>query len=61
MMEGLGYGARDQELLFSLLWTATFPIIYFGAEEQQKKYLTGLAPQTREDEIAHVAHDRGRF
>jgi alkylation response protein AidB-like acyl-CoA dehydrogenase len=46
VMEGLGYGARDQGLLFSLnahLWTATLPIIFFGTEDQRKKYLPGLA------------------
>ena len=46
VMEGLGYGAGDQGLLFSLnahLWTATLPMIFFGTEEQQKKYLPGLA------------------
>jgi alkylation response protein AidB-like acyl-CoA dehydrogenase len=45
VMEGLGYGARDQGLLFSLnahLWTATLPIIQFGTEEQRTKYLPGL-------------------
>ncbi len=46
VMEGLGYGAGDQGLLFSLnahLWTATLPIMFYGSEEQRKRYLPGLA------------------
>ena len=46
VMEGLGYGTRDQGLLFSLnahLWTNTLPILHYGTEEQRKKYLPGLA------------------
>jgi alkylation response protein AidB-like acyl-CoA dehydrogenase len=46
VMEGLGYGGRDQGLLFSLnahLWTATLPILFFGTENQRSKYLPGLS------------------
>jgi alkylation response protein AidB-like acyl-CoA dehydrogenase len=46
VMEGLGYGARDQGLLFSLnahLWTTTLPILTYGTEEQKKKYLAPLS------------------
>ena len=45
IMEGLGYGSRDQGLLFSInahLWTNTLPILAFGTEEQKQKYLPGL-------------------
>jgi alkylation response protein AidB-like acyl-CoA dehydrogenase len=45
VMEGLGRGARDQGLLFSLnahLWTNSVPILTFGTEEQRRKYLPRL-------------------
>ena len=45
VMEGLGYGGRDQGLLFSLnahLWTATLPIMFFGTEDKRRKYLPRL-------------------
>src|SRR5260370_14812027 len=46
VMEGLGYGTRDQGLLFSInahLWTNSIPILIYGTEEQKKKYLPGLS------------------
>ena len=39
VMEGLGYGTRDQGLLFSLnahLWTNSIPILLYGTDEQQQ-------------------------
>src|SRR5262245_41892685 len=37
VMEGLGYGCRDQGLLFSInahLWTNSIPILKYGTPEQ---------------------------
>jgi len=45
VMEGLGYGCRDQGLIFSMnahMWTNSIPILIYGNEEQKKKYLPGL-------------------
>jgi alkylation response protein AidB-like acyl-CoA dehydrogenase len=45
VMEGLGYGCRDQGLLFSInahLWTNSIPILKFGTPEQCAKYLPRL-------------------
>ncbi len=45
VMEGLGYGTRDQGLLFSLnahLWTNTIPILRYGTEAQRQHYLPRL-------------------
>jgi alkylation response protein AidB-like acyl-CoA dehydrogenase len=45
VMEGLGYGTRDQGLLFSLnahLWTNSIPILTYGTEAQKARWLPGL-------------------
>ncbi len=44
-MEGLGYGCRDNGLIFSInahIWSGAMPIDRFGTPEQKAKYLTGL-------------------
>ena len=44
-MEALGYGCRDNGLLFSMngqMWTVQMPIAQFGSPEQKEKYLKGL-------------------
>ena len=50
VMEGLGYGTRDQGLLFSLnahLWTNSIPILRYGTPAQREKYLPGLCDGSR--------------
>jgi alkylation response protein AidB-like acyl-CoA dehydrogenase len=45
VMEGLGYGCKDQGLLFSInahLWTNSIPIVRYGTAEQKRRYLPGL-------------------
>jgi alkylation response protein AidB-like acyl-CoA dehydrogenase len=44
-MEGLGYGCRDNGLLFAInaqMWAVQHPIVSFGSEEQKQRYLPGL-------------------
>ncbi len=42
VMEALGYGCRDNGLLFALnahMWSAELPLLVFGTEAQKRKYL----------------------
>jgi alkylation response protein AidB-like acyl-CoA dehydrogenase len=44
-LEALGYGCRDNGLIFSInahMWTSEIPILIFGTEEQKYKYLPKL-------------------
>ena len=44
-MEGLGYGCRDNGLIFALnaqMWSVQHPIVTFGTEAQKQKYLPDL-------------------
>jgi alkylation response protein AidB-like acyl-CoA dehydrogenase len=45
-LEALGYGCRDNGLIFSLnaqMWACATPIARFGTEEQKRRYLPGMA------------------
>jgi alkylation response protein AidB-like acyl-CoA dehydrogenase len=44
-LEALGYGCRDNGLLFALnahMWSSEIPLLTFGTEAQKKKYLPKL-------------------
>ena len=44
-MEALGYGSKDNGLLFSMnaqMWACEIPILRFGTDEQKSRYLPGL-------------------
>jgi alkylation response protein AidB-like acyl-CoA dehydrogenase len=44
-MESLGYGCRDNGLIFSLnaqMWSCEMPILTFATEEKKQRYLPGL-------------------
>ncbi len=44
-MEALGYGCRDNGLIFSInahMWSGAIPILRFGTEKQKNRYLPGL-------------------
>jgi alkylation response protein AidB-like acyl-CoA dehydrogenase len=48
-MEGLGYGCRDNGLIFAInaqMWSVQMPIFKFGGEEVKEKYLPGLIDGT---------------
>jgi alkylation response protein AidB-like acyl-CoA dehydrogenase len=45
VMEGLGYGCKDNGLIFGMnaqMWSVQHPILAFGCEEQKQKYLPAL-------------------
>src|SRR5215203_4031713 len=45
VMEGLGYGSRDNGLIFAMnaqMWSVQHPILAFGTEAQKQKYLPGF-------------------
>jgi alkylation response protein AidB-like acyl-CoA dehydrogenase len=45
VMEALGYGCRDNGLLFSLnaqMWSVELPLVIFGTPAQQQAYLPGM-------------------
>ena len=45
VMEGLGYGCRDNGLIFAMnaqMWSVQHPILTFGTELQKQKYLPGF-------------------
>lgn len=45
VMEGLGYGGKDNGLLFALnaqMWAVQHPISEFGTEQQKERWLPGL-------------------
>jgi alkylation response protein AidB-like acyl-CoA dehydrogenase len=45
IMEGLGYGCRDNGLVFAMnaqMWSVQHPILTFGTEAQKQKYLPAL-------------------
>jgi alkylation response protein AidB-like acyl-CoA dehydrogenase len=45
VMEALGYGCRDNGLLFSLnaqMWSVQLPLVIFGTPQQQRAYLPGM-------------------
>jgi hypothetical protein len=45
VLESLGYGCRDNGLMFSInahMWTLEIPLRDFGSEEQKRKYLPRL-------------------
>lgn len=44
-MEGLGYGCKDNGLIFGInaqMWSVQMPILHFGTQEQKQKYLPDL-------------------
>jgi alkylation response protein AidB-like acyl-CoA dehydrogenase len=45
LLEGLGYGCRDNALTLGLngqIWSVQMPLLHFGSEEQKARYLPAL-------------------
>ena len=45
VMEGLGYGCRDNGLIFAMnaqMWSVQHPILAFGSASQKQRYLPGM-------------------
>jgi len=45
VLESLGYGCKDNGLVFSInahMWTAEIPLLEFGTDDQKRRYLPGL-------------------
>ncbi|MAF64640.1 MAG: acyl-CoA dehydrogenase [Planctomycetes bacterium] len=45
VLERLGYGCKDNGLVFSInahMWTLEIPLLAFGSEEQKRRFLPGL-------------------
>jgi alkylation response protein AidB-like acyl-CoA dehydrogenase len=45
MLEGIGYGCRDNALTLGLngqIWSVQVPLLEFGSDDQKKRYLTRL-------------------
>ncbi len=50
VMEGLGYGCKDNGLIFAInaqMWSVMHPILAFGSEAQKRKYLPSLVSGER--------------
>ncbi|HEY5594632.1 MAG TPA: acyl-CoA dehydrogenase family protein [Nitrospiria bacterium] len=61
-LEGLGYGCRDNGLVFSMhahLWGVSMPLSLFGTPAQKKKYLRKLCDGTMVGSIAMAEPESG--
>jgi alkylation response protein AidB-like acyl-CoA dehydrogenase len=46
VLEGVGYGCRDNGLVFSVnahMWACEIPLLRYGSETQKKTYLSGMS------------------
>jgi alkylation response protein AidB-like acyl-CoA dehydrogenase len=59
-LEALGYGCRDNGLIFALnahMWAGVMPLLRFGSDAQQRRYLPGACDGSVI--IAHAASEPG--